>query len=180
MNTSTEGVTLYAGFLFDLARCYEAQSLVSNKLLSMAKRFSPERPNERAPMQLYNDMCNWIESELGPASVRKAGVAASSRAYDHITREPAFPNCPKPLQILTALSRVVRVMIQDPEGRGWEIRSSELQRVLMRRTQTFNCILQEGLLEGLVSRAGCSQVAVVHSSCDRKHAPFCEYAISWQ
>lgn len=54
------------------------------------------------------------------------------------------------------------------------------ERLVMRRTQTFNCLLQEGLLLSLVERTGVLTAQVVHRSCTRKGAEFCEYEMAWK
>jgi hypothetical protein len=70
-------------------------------------------------------------------------------------------------------------MIRDPKGRGWEIVSHSPKTITMRRTQTFNCIMQEGLLLSLIERTKVESPDVEHFKCTRKGDAFCEYRLSW-
>ena len=70
-------------------------------------------------------------------------------------------------------------MIQDPLGRGWEILEEGPRRIVMRRTQSFNCILQEGLLQSLIQRCDVTLVSVRHVNCVRDGAEFCDFEITW-
>jgi len=40
-------------------------------------------------MALYNDVCGWIEQNLGNASVRAAGKAIGLNAFNRLRREGA-------------------------------------------------------------------------------------------
>ncbi len=180
MDRSIDGVTLISGFVFDLLRAYESKRMgYVAKLFDMAKHLDPENPNELVPIQLYNDMCQWIEDEIGVASLRRAGVAIGNRAYVHLAQKDLMVTEPSPLQIMQGLKRATSTLIQDPKGRGWEILEAKEGLIVMRRTQTFNCILQEGLLKSLVNRTGARLVEVDHIACTRKGAEFCEYAVKW-
>jgi hypothetical protein len=70
-------------------------------------------------------------------------------------------------------------MIQDPLGRGWEILEESPGNIIMRRTQSFNCILQEGLLQSLVQRCNVTLVSVQHISCVRDGDEFCDFGVTW-
>ena len=101
-------------------------------------------------MQTYNDICNWIENRIGPQSVRDAGAAIGSRVYDHLIAQGVVGLKPNPQQIMEGLKYAADVMIRDPKKRGWELHSVGAERLIMRRTQSFNCLLQEGLLGSLL------------------------------
>ncbi len=55
---------------------------------------------------------------------------------------------------------VEKTMIQDPQGRGWEIVDHKEKSIIMRRTQTFNGKLQLGFLDGLIPKSEVSEVHV--------------------
>ena len=86
---------------------------------------------------------------------------------------------PTPLDILNELKRVASFMIHDPLDRQWEIREVDERAIVIRRTQTYNCILQEGLLQSLVERTGVILVSASHIACTRRGAEFCDYKITW-
>ena len=180
MDASTEGVTLYAGFLFSLLVPFEKnRETFAAPLFEMAKDLAPDQPTALLPIARYNQMCTWIEDTLGPASLRRAGVAIGDRAYDQMTADGSLGANPTPAEILGELKRVADLMIQDPKGRGWEILKSEPDSILMRRTQSFNCYLQDGLLLSLVKRTGVTVPIVDQTTCARLGDEFCEYRIRW-
>jgi hypothetical protein len=124
-------------------------------------------------------MCDWIEKRLGSANIRRSGQAIGAQAYGQMVQDKTVGENVTPQKILQELKRVADLMIQDPKGRGWEIVEMEERRALMRRTQTFNCMLQEGLLFSLVERTGVLAPRVDHVRCTRQGAEFCEYQVSW-
>ena len=153
MNNSTEGVTLDAGFVSDLLALYESNP-VARELFAIAATANATDPAARVPMQIYNDMCAWIERKLGPANLRKAGETMGARVYDRVVADGLLPKDATPVELLRELARAARVLIRDPLGRGWEVLEAGPGRAVMRRTQTFHPVLQEGLLRALVARSG--------------------------
>lgn len=180
MDNSTDGVTLYAGFIFDVLGLYEgSRGTFAGPLFEMAKDLDPGEPTAMVPIQQYNDVCDWLENKLGPANLRKAGAAIGERAYEQILADGAVGSDPTPVEMLEQLKRVASLMIQDPKGRGWEILDAQDKSIRMRRTQTFNCFLQEGLIHALVQKTGVTLPKVEHASCTRRGDEFCEYVVKW-
>jgi hypothetical protein len=178
MDHSTTNVTLLAGFVFDVLREYQHMRRVCGPAFEMAKHLDPGKPEELCSIDLYNDVCTWIEQNIGEASIRKAGIAIGERAYNNIIAQDKMKD-PTPLGILEALKWAASTMIQDPKGRGWTIVSHDAHSVMMRRTQTFNCILQEGLLLSLVERTEVQGADIEHVRCVRNGDEFCDYRITW-
>jgi len=180
MNESTKDVTLYSGFIFDLLVNYESsRTTFSAALFEMAEGLDPAHPTTKVPIALYNTMCSWIEENFGASNLRLAGSEIGRRVYDMIQSDPSMETEPDPLGMMNQLVSVASEVIQDPEKRGWEILESNAGQIVMRRTQTFNCVLQEGLLQSLVQHCRVKLVAVRHLRCRREGADFCDYAISW-
>jgi hypothetical protein len=71
-------------------------------------------------------------------------------------------------------------MIEDPEGRGWEILADTSVSLHMKRTQTFNSKLQFGLLEGLIQKAKVSKVKVSYLKEVSEGDEFDEYFVAWE
>ncbi len=178
MDNSTEGVTLLTGFVFDVLKEYEHMKKTAGPIFKLAEGLDPKKTDAVCSITVYNDICTWVEQNIGIASIRKAGVAIGNRAFDNIVANQKLTK-PTPLAMMEALKWAASVMIQDPKGRGWEIVSSDDFSVLMRRTQSFNCMLQEGLLTSLAERTGVQGLDVDHVKCTRKGDPFCEYRLSW-
>lgn len=179
MDHSTEGVTLRSGFVFAVLNQYESMKSVCRPIFEMASDLDPSHPEQMCEMSLYNDICDWIEKTFGAANIRKAGEAIGNEVYNQLVKDGALGENPSPLQILQGLKQAASFMISDPKGRGWEIVDSADKRVRMRRTQTFNCKLQEGLLVSLVERTGVMLPSVEHARCTRRGDEFCEYEVNW-
>ncbi len=179
MNESTRGVTLYAGFILDVLSEYDGMKRLCAPAFALAKGIDPADPAAQVPMKLYNDICDWIEENLGAASIRGAGRAIGRRVYTEMSKQGVITADSGPVAILEALVQAASMMIQDPEGRGWEILERAPRFCRMRRTQTFNCMLQEGLLTSLVQRGPVLRAGVDHERCTRLGDEFCEYRIAW-
>jgi hypothetical protein len=178
VDESTEGVTLMSGFVFDVLAEYDRVRNLCKPAFEMAAGLDPAQPERFTDMQRYNDICDWIEKNVGSASVRSAGRAIGQRVYDTIVKTAKLQK-PTPLAIMESLKWATSTMISDPRGRGWEITDQSANSLVMRRTQTFNCVLQEGLLLSLLERTGVLMPSVAHASCTRQGAPYCEYRLTW-
>jgi hypothetical protein len=178
MDNSTDGVTLLTGFVFDILSEYESTRRLCMPAFEMAAGLDPAKLDAWCDIAIYNDVCDWIEKNVGAASIRNAGRAIGNRAYDNIVKHGKLVN-PGPRAIMDALKWAASTMIRDPKGRGWEVIEDAGKRVLMRRTQSFNCILQEGLLLSLLERTRVLMPGVTHVTCTRNGDPYCEYALTW-
>ena len=87
MNNSTEGVTLLAGFIFDVLGVYEDRRNVFTKLFEKTDHLDPANPAALVPIELYNEICDWIEAKIGPNSVRKAGVSIGERVIAQVKKD---------------------------------------------------------------------------------------------
>jgi hypothetical protein len=177
MDNTTAGVTLNTGFIFDVLAEYEDSRKVLGPLFAKAAKLDPSTPDATCPMDVYNDICTWIETNVGESSIRNAGRAIADRVYANISA--GGKNSKTPLEIVQALQWAADNMIQDPKKRGWVILESKENRVVVRRTQTFNCIMQEGLLVRLLELTGVVMPEVKHSRCTRRGDDYCEYEMTW-
>jgi predicted hydrocarbon binding protein len=179
MDRSTDGVTLYAGFVLDVLSEYAGMERSCAEVFAMAEGLEGKPPNSPVPMKLYNDVCDWIEKRFGAANIRQAGRAIGSRVYDQMVKFGGIDASSPPPRVMEALKQAASTMIQDPKKRGWEIVDTTSRSVVMRRTQTFNCPLQEGLLLALIERTDVVLPRVTHPRCERKGAEYCEYEVRW-
>lgn len=178
MDESTDGVTLYAAFVLDILAMYEGLGSISNPLRKLAAGLDPKQPRTLIPITQYNQACAWVESTFGETGIRDAGKRIGERSYRAILDRTGRSNM-KPQEILRELQRSARISIQDTAGRGWEILAEEPRRVVLRRTQTFHCLLQEGLLLALLEKTGVERPRVTQTTCTRRGDEFCDYAITW-
>ncbi len=64
MNVATEKVTLYAVFVNDILNLYQdKKDAFAQPLFQMVKGYDLSDPFNKVPMDLYNEMCNWLEQE---------------------------------------------------------------------------------------------------------------------
>ncbi|HEU4536813.1 MAG TPA: hypothetical protein VFS00_21975 [Polyangiaceae bacterium] len=178
MDHSTRDVTILSGFLFDVASQYQGRQ-VFHEIDDLLRGFDPRRPEVWAPISTYNRVCEWVEQRVGSTSVQRAGEVIGGRLYEHIEREGLLSERPAPGALLRELQRLAGVLIRDPHGRGWQIIEEQPYEAVARRTQTFNCTLQEGVLRALLERAGVNSVLVEHVRCTRRGDPYCDYRLSW-
>lgn len=179
MDTSSDGVTLFAGFVSDLLSNYVGNPY-ARPLFQMADGLDLSDSSNLVPMATYNAMCDWIVRELGPSSLRKAGENIGRRAFDYMATKSELSVSSPPNEILDALKAAADTMIQDPKGRGWTILVSQPQRVVLRRTQSFHPILQEGLLKSIVERSNLTVYATVrYVRSIARGDDFDEYEVSW-
>ena len=178
MDNSTEGVTLLTGFVFDILSEYQHMKRVCGPAFDMAKGLDPAKQDDWCSIEIYNGVCGWIESNIGTMSIRQAGISIGKRIYDNIVKHEKM-TAPTPLHIMEGLKWAASVMIRDPKGRGWEIPDHNDHSIVMRRTQTFNCAMQEGLLVALVERTGVEGPDVEHFKCTLRGDEFCEFKLTW-
>ena len=60
----------------------------------MAKDIDRNEPLKLVPISIYNDMCTWIEKNIGSANIRKAGEKIGNRAYEQIIKNEDLPKEP--------------------------------------------------------------------------------------
>lgn len=178
MDESTDGVMLLSGFVFDVLGEYESMRSLCKPAFEMAAHLDPSKPDVLTDMKTYNAVCAWIETHVGQASVRNAGRAIGARAYDAMVAAGKVPEN-TPFGVMEALCWAASALIQDPKKRGWEVAAQGATFITMRRTQTFNCLLQEGMLLSLLERTRVQLPGVVHETCRRRGDPFCTYRCTW-
>lgn len=179
MDASVDGVTLMSSYVFDVLSAYRAFEHSCPRLFEMANGLDPGRPDAPVSIALYNEICRWIERHLGSTSIAQAGRAVGRRVHAQMTKMGKLSADPSPHELLEELCRMQSTVVRDPRGRGYLILERAPERVVIRRTQTFNCMLQEGLLASLVEQAHVLVPAVRHLRCTRDGAEFCDYEITW-
>lgn len=177
MNNSTENVTLIAVFVSDVLSFYpqadypELYALVAGHDLSQSMNL--------VPMQVYNDVCAYVENNIGKVSIKRVGRKIGESAYAAMQQQGLLGEKNSPLQIMEALATVAKAVIQDPQGRGWDILDAGASSLVMRRTQTFNSTLQFGLLETLLYKSGAASPKVSYRTSVENGDEFDEYLLTW-
>jgi len=179
MDNSTENVTLFAAFINDILRHYDNTKEEYKPLFAMTEGYDLSEPFNKVPIQLYNDLCLWVENELGKFNLIRVGRSVGETAFGAMKANGLVHDKSTPLETMQALVTVASSMIQDPKMRGWEIIENNKNSIVMRRTQTFNRQLQLGLLDALIRKSGVTGVRVDFRKSIESGAEFDEYIITW-
>lgn len=180
MDTSTENVSICAVFVTDILSIYEDKKTEYADLFKLTRGHDLSDPFEHVPIDVYNNICHWVEENIGKASTKRLGREIGKTVFTSLQQNKLIGTQPHPHEIMEALANVARQMISDPKGRGWEILEKTDKSILMRRTQTFNSTLQFGLLESLVSKSGVFSPLVELVKCVEKGDDYDEYLITWK
>lgn len=179
MNNSTDNVTLIAAFVNDVINLYDGKPEFQNHLKKMTKDLDLSDPMKHVPMATYNEMCYWIEDQIGQANTKKLGRRIGETAYTNMLAMGLVKENATPTEMMEALQTVAATVIKDPEKRGWEIVESGPKYIIMRRTQTFNRTLQFGLLDELIRKTKVLSPKVEYVKEVSKGDEYDEYKISW-
>ncbi len=179
MDNSTENVNLAAVFINDVLDIYKQNPSYHQQLSEMVKGQDISEPFNMVPIDIYNNMCGWIESQIGQANTRRVGRQIGKTAFEGMKASNLIGDNPTIKEVMDALCEVAQKMISDPKKRGWDILESDKKHMILRRTQTFNSTLQLGLLEELAycSNVIAPRVQYVHQV--EEGDEFDEYKITW-
>lgn len=167
-------------FIQDILKLYKEEDPESySDLESFAKGYDISEPFSKVPMEVYNNMCAYVEDNLGAANLKKIGETIGETVYEALISQNLVRADPNPKEILEGLIFAAANMIQDPEKRGWEMLEAENSYIIMRRTQTFNSTLQFGLLKGLVKKTGKTSIEVILVKSVQRGDEFDEYKVTW-
>ncbi|TAE00283.1 MAG: hypothetical protein EAZ97_06410 [Bacteroidetes bacterium] len=180
MDNSTTDVTLFAVFINDILDLYKNKPEIYEDLAPFTKGYDLYFAQNKIPIQVYNNMCKWIEDNLGRFNLIHLGRKIGETAYDTMISNKFIDRLSTPKQIMEALVQVAAHMIQDPKGRGWEIVAYTDNAIQMKRTQTFNGRLQFGLLDGLIKKSNVMFVEVKYLQNVEEGAEFDIYEITWK
>lgn len=180
MDTSTEQVTVAAAFINDVLKIYQEKSRADYEVLfKMTDGLNLSDQMNFVPMEVYNNMCYWIETEVGQANARLVGRQIGRTAFEAMRSFKMISDKPTPIEVMQALATVASTMIKDPHGRGWEILESSINHIIMKRTQTFNGTLQFGLLDEIIRKTGVIYPKVEYLKSVANGDEFDVYKISW-
>lgn len=179
MDTSIDNVTLNAWAITDILKAYQDKKQDYWELFEMAKDLDLSKPTNKVPIQVYVDMCNWIEHKLGKFNLIKIGRNIGESTFAVMQEGKMITDNSSPLDIMKALILTAQKGVQDPKKRGWEIVASTEKSITMRKTQIFNTQIQLGLLDALVRKSKVFGVKVDLTKEQAKDDAFDEYTITW-
>lgn len=180
MDTSVENVTLNAWAVTDILDTYRNKRQDYGELFEMANGLDLSMPNNKVPLRVYVEMCNWVENKLGKFNLIKIGRSIGESTYGvMLNNKMVSETNSTPLDIMKALIITAQKGVQDPKKRGWEIVESAEKSIVMRKTQIFNTHIQLGLLDALVRKGKVFGVKVDLLKEQSNGAEFDEYIITW-
>lgn len=180
MDNSTENVTLYAVFVQDVLKQFDQYPDEQAVLRKFGANYDIDSPFNAVPIQIYNDMCAWVETEKGVDHLVSIGKNIGETVYTALIENSIISPDASPEEIIDGLIIAAESMIQDEKNRGWVKMEVTPHSIQMKRTQTFNSKLQLGLLAGLVGKSGVSNVQVKYLARIDDDDEFDIYEISWQ
>ena len=179
MDESTEGVMLYARFVLAVREACRGMERVCAPVFEMTKHLDEKEPLRRVPIALGNDVCQWLEGNLGSAHVRDVGRAIGRSVYRELQKEAVLGPNATPLKVIEQLTRAAAIVVFDPKGRSFDVLEAVEGRVVVRRGQALNCMLQEGLLAELIAGTGALNPRAHQVTCTRRDSPHCDYELLW-
>ena len=179
MNQTTEKVTLYATFISDILNIYENKRENYRDLFKIVEGYDLSDPFKPVPFELYNQVCSWIEINLGNYSLIQAGRKIGETAFKLMIQKGLVGKRPSPQEVMQGLIQLVNQVVFDPQNRGWEIIKSEPKQIHLRKTLDFNNKLQEGFLHGLLLKSGVSGIRVTLVKDIQAGDLYDEYLLSW-
>lgn len=180
MDHSTENVNILAGTISDVLKNYEDKKHTFKELFKIPEGYDLSDPYNKVPIHVYHDMCSWIEKKLGKFNLIKIGGEVGESAYNMLLMDNLISGNEKPLELIKALKISASKGVEDPKKRGWEIVSHTEKSIIVRKTQTFNGVIQLGLLRGLIENSGAERVRVVFHKELSLGDDFDEYLITWR
>jgi hypothetical protein len=180
MDQSTDNVKIAVAFISDILAIFKEKSQKDYEVLKkMTEGIDFTNPMNMVPMEIYNNMCNWIEKQIGQSNTRLVGRQIGRTAFEAMKNFKMVTDDSTPLEVMKALANVASTMIQDPKKRGWEILESGSKFIVMRRTQTFNSTLQFGLLDEIIRKTKVLSPKVDYVKSIAAGNEFDDYKISW-
>lgn len=180
MNDSTIDVTVYVGFLNEVLSSYtHIKDGAARGLFEIVRGVDLSDTTAKVPIERYNRLGEWLEKNFGAVNLRLAGEKMGGRLYNLMLRKGMLSTNPTPHDVLKLVKILAETAVQDPLKRGYEILEVSGKRIVMRRTQTFHPIIQEGLLKSVVVRTGVKAVRVRYLKNIRQGDEFDDYEITW-
>ncbi len=180
MDLSTENVTLYAVFITDVLKEFDAQDTKNQGLFEMVEDYELDDPYIPVPIELYNNMCDWVYKYHGKEKLLDVGKNVGQTAYGSLIENHIIQADASPTEIIEGLAIAAGSLIQDEKNRGWEILASTDHSISLRRTQTFNRTLQFGLLKSIIAQSDVKHIAIRYTAEVTAGGEFDEYEITWE
>ena len=181
MDNSTENVSLLAIFILDILNELDKRQIDKTEILMFCNDYDISIPYNSVPIDVYNQMCYWIEENLGDEVLISIGRSIGETIFAALLENKIVVDESSPKETMEGLMIAASSMIQDEKDRGWEMVIAENDFLQMRRTQTFNSKLQIGLLKGLIEKCeNVKEVEVGYVKEVAKGDAYDEYLITWK
>lgn len=132
------------------------------------------RPDEHYPVDLYVEMTNYMEAQFGYGSMLRLGKQLGQAIVDISLSQ---------LPITTVRDAVAAIQgahehwCTPPVG-AFEIVAESADRLTLKYTAPYNCVLQEGLFQAVTTHYGTTLPLVTHKTCRRDGGDHCLFKIA--
>ncbi len=168
MNDMTKSTTLKAAWVTHLLQEIQQrpEPIDNTVLMDYCEAYDLGQSSCMVPLQVYQDICDWIEQELGEQAILEIGFQIGENTFQDLMEEGKIDAQAKPQRLLEELQTTTDTMVRDPRGKNWEIAEIQEQSIKMSLNQNFHSKLQLGLLRGFVQK--CTSINEVEVSYQPK------------
>lgn len=181
MDYSTSlNATFSAGLLNKIVDQYKNTSHhITEELKKRVNNVNITNPMVQISLDLFNDIVEWIDKELGPANLKMIGNIMGETAYNELKSRNKINEKMSAKETVEKLILVPQVLIIDPLQRNWKIIEISNSSARLKKSPIFHITVQIGIIESFVRKAG-----VVYPKTrlirDYKRGPaFDELEITW-
>ncbi|MFC2138700.1 hypothetical protein ACFLTE_11045 [Bacteroidota bacterium] len=179
-NTAAYNATFSAGLLAKIVDQYKDTS--DHITLELNKRLTNldiSNPLVQISLDLFNDIVEWIERELGSANLKMIGIIMGETAFKDLRSRNKINEKLSPKEAIEKLPMVSQSLIIDPLNRNWKILEISDNFARIKKSQIFHTTIQIGIIESFIRKAGVvfPRTRLVR---DYKKGPaFDEFEITW-
>ncbi len=172
--------TCSAGLLHKIVEQYKNTSdHITSELNKRVTKLNISNPLVQISLDLFNEIVEWIERELGPANLKMIGNIMGETAFNELKAKNKIQEKVTPKEAVEKLTLVSQTLIIDPLQRNWKIIEITGTSARVKKSQIFNTTVQIGIIESFIRKAGVvfPRTRLIR---DYKRGPaFDEFEITW-
>jgi len=179
-NTAALNATFSAGLLHKIVDQYKNTSdHITMELNKRITHIDITNPLVQISLDMFNDIVEWIEHELGSANLKMIGIIMGETAYNDLKAKNKINEKLTPKEAIEILPLVSQSLIIDPLKRTWKVLEISDNFARIKRSQVFHPTIQIGIIESFIRKAGVvfPRTRLIR---DYKQGPaFDEFEITW-
>ena len=179
-NTAAYTATFSAGLLHKIVDQYKDTSdHITMELNKRITHLDISNPLVQISLDMFNEIVEWIEHELGSANLKMIGIIMGETAYNDLRARNKISEKLTPKEAIEKLPLVSQSLIIDPLKRNWKILEVTENFARIKKSQIFHPTIQIGIIESFIRKVGVvfPRTRLVR---DYKKGPaFDEFEITW-